>query len=104
MDTEIEIVREIDTDINTYIFVYGHIAVANVATSPIRSRLTMTRWKRHGGSRSASAERWVAKEPQSRLPSTDDSPASGGGEAAVAVDGASEAPAVAVAWWRGRSL
>ena len=94
MDTEIEMVIEIDTEIDTYIFIYGHIAVANVATSPIRIRLPMTRWQR----RSASAKRWVVKEqPQSR-------PASGGGEAAVAVDGASEAPAVAAAWWRGRSL
>ena len=84
MDTEIEMVMEIETEIDTEILIYGHIAVANVATSPIRSRLAMTRWKRHGGSRSASAKRWVAKEPQSRLPSTDDSPASGGGEAAVA--------------------
>ena len=108
MGTEIEMVMEIDTEIDTEtdteILMYGDIAVANVATSPIRSRLAMTRWKRHGGSRSASAKRWAAKEPQSRLPSTDDSPASGGGEAAVAADGASEAPAVAVAWWRGRSL
>ena len=55
----------------------------------------MTRWKRHGGSRSASAKRWVAKEPQSRLPSTDDSPASGGGEAAVAAVGAPEAAVAA---------
>ena len=88
MDTEIEIVMEIDTEIDTEteteIISYGDIAVANVATSPIRSRLAMTRWKRHGGSRSASAKRWVAKEPQSRLTSTDDPPASGGGKAAVA--------------------
>ena len=72
MDTEIEILMEIDTEIDTEteteIISYGDIAVANVATSPIRSRLAMTRWKRHGGSRSASAKRWVAKEPQSRLP------------------------------------
>ena len=104
MDTEIDMVMEIDTEIDTYICMYGDIVVANVATTPIRGRLAMTRWKRHGGPRSASAKRWVAKEPQSRLPSTDDSPASGGGEAAVAADGVSEAPAVAVAWWRGRSL
>jgi len=88
MDTEIEMVMEIDTEIDTGtetdILIYGDIAVANVVTSPIRSRLAMTRWKRHGGSRSASAKRWVAKEPQSRLTSTDDPPASGGGEAAVA--------------------
>ena len=94
MDTEIEILME------TEIISYGDIAVANVATSPIRSRSAMRRWER----RAASAKRWVAKEPQSRLPSTDDSPTSGGGEAAVAADGASEAPAVAAAWWRGRSL
>ena len=78
MDTEIEILME------TEIISYGDIAVANVATSPIRSRLAMTRWKRHEGSRSASAKRWVAKEPQSRLTSTDAPPASGGGKAAVA--------------------
>ena len=72
MDTEIEILMEIDTEIDTEteteIISYGDIVVANVATSPIRSRLAMTRWKRHGGSRSASAKRWVAMEPQSRLP------------------------------------
>ena len=88
MGTEIEMVMEIDTEIDTdtetEIISYGDIAVANVATSPIRSRLAMTRWTRHGGPRSASAKRWVAKEPQSRLPSTDDPPASRGGEAAVA--------------------
>ena len=108
MDTEIEILMEIDaetdTEAETEILIYGDIVVANVATSPIRSRLAMTRWQRCRGFRSASAKRWVAKEPQSRLPSTDDPPASGGGEAAVAADGASEAPAVAAAWWRGRSL
>ena len=71
------------------------IAVANVAISPIRSRLAMKRWQRRGGSRSASAKRWVVKEPQSRLPSTDDSPASGGGEAAVAAVGAPQAAVAA---------
>ena len=61
----------------------------------------MTRWERRRGSRSASRrpreqKKWVAKEqPQSRLPSTDDSPASGVGEAAVAADGAPEETAVA---------
>ena len=78
MGTEIEMVMEIDTEIDTEteteILMYGDIAVANVATSPIRSRSAMKRW-----GRSASAKRWVAKtpQPQSR-------PASGGGEAAVA--------------------
>ena len=48
MGTEIEMVMEIDTEIDTEILIYGHIVVANVATSPIRSRLAMTRWKRHG--------------------------------------------------------
>ena len=75
MDTEIEMVMEIDTEIDTHIFIYGHIAVANVATSPIRSRSAMTRWER----RSASAKRWVEKQPQPQS-----RPASGGGEAAVA--------------------
>ena len=80
-----EIDTEIDTETNTEIFSYGDIVVANVATSPIRSRLPMTRWQR----RSASAKRWVVKDqPLSR-------PASGGGEAAVAVVGAPQS-AVAV--------
>ena len=59
MGTEIEMVMEIDTEIDTEteteILIYGDIAVANVATSPIRSRSAMTRWQR----RSASALRWV---------------------------------------------
>ena len=101
MDTEIEMVMEIDTEIDTEILIYGHIAVANVATSPIRSRLAMTRWERRRGSRSASRgpreqKKWVPKKkPQSRLPSTDDSPASGGGEAAVAAVGAPQAAVAA---------
>ena len=101
MDTEIEMVMEIDTDIDTEILIYGHIAVANVATSPIRSRLAMTRWERRRGSRSASRgpreqKEWVPKKkPQSRLPSTDDSPASGVGEAAVAAGGVLGGAAVA---------
>ena len=53
MDTEIEMVMEIDAEIDTEteteIHMYGDIVVANFATSPIRSRLAMTRWKRHGG-------------------------------------------------------
>ena len=56
MDTEIEIVMEIDTEIDTEteteIISYGDIVVANVATSPIRSRSAMNRW-----GRSASAKR-----------------------------------------------
>ena len=50
MGTEIEMVMEIDAEIDTEteteILMYGDIAVANVATSPIRSRLPMTRWQR----------------------------------------------------------
>ena len=78
--TEIELLMEIDTEIDreteTEIISYGDIAVANVATSPARSRLAMTRWERRGGSRSASRgpreqKAWVPKKkPQSRLPST----------------------------------
>ena len=89
MGTEIEMVMEIDTEIDTEaetdILIYGDIAVANVATSPNRSRSAMNRW-----GRSASAKRWVAKtqQPQSR-------PASGGGDAAVAAVGAPEAAVAA---------
>ena len=55
MGTEIEMVMEIDTEIDTEteidIISYGDIAAANVATSPIRSRLAMKRWERHRGAR-----------------------------------------------------
>ena len=63
--------------------IYGDIAVANVATSPIRSRLAMVRLARREGARSVSRgprHQWV---PVVRLPSADDA-----GMAAVAADGA----------------
>ena len=90
MGTEIEMVMEIDTEIDTEteteILIYGDIAVANVATSPIRSRSAMKRWQR----RAASAKRWVEKQPQPQS-----RPASEGGEAAVAVVGAPQAAVAA---------
>ena len=86
MGTEIEMVMEIDTEIDTEILIYGHIAVANVATSPIRSRSAMTRWER----RAASAKRWVPIQPQPQS-----RPASEGGEAAVAAVGAPQAAVAA---------
>jgi len=83
MGTEIEMVMEM--------IIYGDIAVANVATSPIRSRLAMVRLARREGARSVSRgprHQWV---PVVRLPSADDA-----GMAAVAADGAPEETAVAV--------
>ncbi|MDA8584413.1 hypothetical protein N9L68_09250 [bacterium] len=86
-----EIDTEIDTGTETEMIIYGDIVVANVATSPIRSRLAMVRSARREGARSVSRgprQQWV---PVVRLPSADDA-----GMAAVAADGAPEETAVAV--------
>lgn len=92
IDTEIEILMEIGTE--TEITSYGDIAVANVATSPIRSRLAMTRWERRRGVRSASrgpTRQWVPTG-RVRFPSADDARV---GNAAVAAGGVPEETAVA---------
>ena len=68
MGTEIEMVMEIDTEIDTEteteIHMYGDIAVANVATSPIRSRLAMkkvaTAWGIPFGFRTAMGRKGAA--------------------------------------------
>ena len=55
---------EIDTEMDTEMHIYGHIAVANVATSPIRSRLAMkkvaTAWGIPFGFRTAMGRKGAA--------------------------------------------